>query len=312
MIGAGHNESAVRLAALAGDAQIGLDRVARGEADAVEGWLAYGAALNEGRALFAEDKAFGRWVAESLSSNLEVHPAEQSAAMWAAANADQLSEAKAACNARTLRGWHDQWKKIEQAREAERRKIEREAEEARKREEAQKAREEAAALEKVEADARAAAQAAKTEEERHEAEAKAETAATARAEAEQVAEEAEAKSIPVPEMDPAEAKLRREIARLTDEAKADEIIGLRADLAEAKVKLKKATSENLMLKGRIKELSQTGQGKTIAELQSREFRRAEELEKHQANVARANRQIRALEAENNRLKKEVENQVFTL
>lgn len=50
---------------------------------------AYGAALNEGRALFAEDKAFGKWIAENLSSNLEVHPAEQSAAMWAAANADQ-------------------------------------------------------------------------------------------------------------------------------------------------------------------------------------------------------------------------------
>ena len=39
----GHNETAVRLAALAGDAQIALDKVARGEADAIEGWLAYGA-----------------------------------------------------------------------------------------------------------------------------------------------------------------------------------------------------------------------------------------------------------------------------
>ena len=90
--------------------------MARGEADAIEGWLAYGAALNEGRALFAEDKAFGRWITENLSSNLEVHPAEQSAAMWAAANADQLAEAKAASKARTLRGWHDQWKKIEAER----------------------------------------------------------------------------------------------------------------------------------------------------------------------------------------------------
>lgn len=52
------------------------------------GWLAYGAALNEGRALFDEDKAFGKWIAENLSSNLveTIHPADRAAAMWAAAN----------------------------------------------------------------------------------------------------------------------------------------------------------------------------------------------------------------------------------
>ena len=44
--------------------------------------------------------------------------------MWAAANADQLAEAKAACKARTLRGWHDQWKKIEAERAAEVKKAE--------------------------------------------------------------------------------------------------------------------------------------------------------------------------------------------
>ena len=54
----GHNESAVRLAALVGDVQIALDKVAKGEADAIDGWLAYGAALNEGRALFAGDAEF--------------------------------------------------------------------------------------------------------------------------------------------------------------------------------------------------------------------------------------------------------------
>ena len=128
----GHNETAVRLAALAGDAQVALDRVARGEADAIEGWLAYGAALNEGRALFPGDREFSAWMAEwQLAIQVEAH--ERAAAMWAAANADQLAEAQAACKARTLRGWHDQWKKIEQEREAARKKAEREAEEARKR-----------------------------------------------------------------------------------------------------------------------------------------------------------------------------------
>jgi len=90
----GHNETAVRLAALAGDAQVALDRVARGEADAIEGWLAYGAALNEGRALFAKDADFGKWVSEFMTDNLSVTPNDhdRAAAMWAAANADQLAE----------------------------------------------------------------------------------------------------------------------------------------------------------------------------------------------------------------------------
>ena len=51
---------------------------------AIDGWMAYGAALNEGRALFnpGDDKGFGQWL---YSSNLEekIHPADKSASMWA-------------------------------------------------------------------------------------------------------------------------------------------------------------------------------------------------------------------------------------
>ena len=49
----------------------------------------YRAALNEGRGLFPGDREFGEWL---RSSNLEegVHPADQSAAMWAAANQDDF------------------------------------------------------------------------------------------------------------------------------------------------------------------------------------------------------------------------------
>ena len=108
----GHNEKAVRLACLAGDAQIALDKVAGGEGDANEGWLAYGHALNEGRALHPGDREFSVWMAEWQVA-IQVDPHERAAAMWAAANADQLAEAKTASKARTLRGWHDQWKKIE-------------------------------------------------------------------------------------------------------------------------------------------------------------------------------------------------------
>lgn len=66
------------------------------------GWIAYGAALNEGRALFPGDAEFGRWV---RISNLDkrdgsgIHPGEQQAAMWAAANPEQFAEARAAGNA---------------------------------------------------------------------------------------------------------------------------------------------------------------------------------------------------------------------
>lgn len=42
--------------------------------------------------MFAEDRAFGQWLSSTLEKSFDVHPAEQSAAMWAAANADQLAE----------------------------------------------------------------------------------------------------------------------------------------------------------------------------------------------------------------------------
>jgi hypothetical protein len=53
------------------------------------GWLAYGAALNEGRALHHpdDDKGFGQWKVNLLSQVGIVKPKadEESAAMWASA-----------------------------------------------------------------------------------------------------------------------------------------------------------------------------------------------------------------------------------
>lgn len=120
----GHNETAVRLGILASDAQFALERVAQGEGDTIEGWIAYGAALNEGRSLFSDDDDynFGKWLAENVSSKLEEsfapHPAEQSAAMWAAANPMQFSHARSAGNARTIRGIHAKWNEIDAERAA--------------------------------------------------------------------------------------------------------------------------------------------------------------------------------------------------
>ena len=120
----GHNEQTARLGLLAEDAMRGLERVAAGEADAIDGWLAYGAALNEGRKQFhpEDDKGFGQWVEDNLLhqvGTVEVRREERAAAMWAAANPNEFAEARAAGNARTVRGIHAKWKEIEAQREAE-------------------------------------------------------------------------------------------------------------------------------------------------------------------------------------------------
>lgn len=306
----GHNETAVRLAALAGDAQIALDKVARGEADATDGWLAYGAALNEGRALHKGDREFSAWMTEWQVA-IQVEPHERAAAMWAAGNADQLAEAKATCNARTPRGWHTQWKKIEQEREAARQKAEREAEAKRKREEAEKARQEAEAAAKVEEEARAAAAAAETDEERQEAEAKAEEAAAAKVEAEKIVA-ATAPETP-PEDDPATAKIRRDLAKLTTEALIEDVIGLRADLADEKAKRSAAEAKLADLKEQIAvfEAGHDMGAKLGAALN--EIRKVNgRMKEIQTQLARETRRANFLEKERNDLRAKLENQVIPL
>ena len=204
----GHNETTIRLGLLADDAKRALSQVADAEADTIAGWLAYGAALNEGRALFhpEDDKGFGQWVAVLHEQLVQVEPShpERQAAMWAAAYPEQFEEARAAGNARTVRGIYDKWNIINAERkaaeqralaEAERLK----AEEARKAADAAKAK---AAQEQAEAQARAdaeaaarkAAQDAKDEAERKAAQEKADQEAKARADAEKRAKESAQKA----------------------------------------------------------------------------------------------------------------------
>lgn len=181
----GHNEMAVRLGILANDAQIALDRVAKGEGDAIEGWIAYGAALNEGRGLFPSDEQFGQWVDQSVNDKLaftaNLH--ERAAAMWAAANPEQFAEARAAGNARTVRGIHAKWNEINAERAA-----------AEARAAAEKARKEAAEKAAAEAEARRREQEARDEAARKAAEAAKEQAAKAAAKAEKDAKAAEKKA----------------------------------------------------------------------------------------------------------------------
>jgi hypothetical protein len=46
-------------------------KLSAAEAEVIEGWLAFGAALNEGRALFPSDEQFGRWVGVSQPATHE-------------------------------------------------------------------------------------------------------------------------------------------------------------------------------------------------------------------------------------------------
>jgi hypothetical protein len=316
MIGRGHNENAVRLSMLADDAQRGLERVVAGEADAIEGWLAYGAALNEGRALFPGDLEFGQWVSENALCQLgtaEVDRHERAAAMWAAANADQFEEARAAGKARTVRGIHDKWKQIEAERENARADAERKAEEDRKRAEIEAARKEAVTLAKVEEEARKEVAAAETEQGRREAEAKAAEAAEAKAEVEKVAEVAEAElAASVETVTPEEAKERRALAKLTTDALIDEVLGLRAALAEAKAKAKAQKAEIEQMKEDLAAFKQDDIGRALGNAQ-RQARAAEgQMKEYQAIAVRADRRAKALEAENKKLRAEMENQVVPL
>lgn len=185
----GHNEATVRLGILAHDAQLALERVARGEADAIEGWLAYGAALNEGRALFPSDEEFGQWAEASVNDKLSVTPNlhERAAAMWAAGFPAQFAQARAAGGARTVRGIHAKWKEMEAERLAEAARIA--AEKVRKKAEA--ARKTAEAKAAAEVEARKAALEAENDAAHEAAEALAEEAAAEAAEAEEAAAQAE-------------------------------------------------------------------------------------------------------------------------
>ena len=192
----GHNESPIRLAILADAARQALERVASGEADTIEGWLAYGAALNEGRGRFPGDREFGQWVAENVHYQVgnAIRPEDQIAAMWAAANQDNFDMARAAGDARTIRGIHAKWLELDAERKAveERERaavarakaeVERKiADEARRKAEAD--RREAKARADAEAEAIAAVKRAKDAEQRRIAHEQAQAAAKARAVAE--------------------------------------------------------------------------------------------------------------------------------
>lgn len=241
----GHNETTVRLGLLADDAKRALSQVADAEADTIAGWLAYGAALNEGRAQFhpEDDKGFGKWVEDNLLSQVAtvdgpkpVLRDDRAAAMWAAANPDQFAEARAAGSARTVRGIYAKWQEIDAERKAAEQRAQAEADRAKADAERKAAAEakakadaervKAKALADAEAAARQREKDAKDKAEREAARKEAEKQAAAKAEAERIAKEEEAK-----------AKASEKNAKASDKsAKTSENKAKAADKKAAKAK----------------------------------------------------------------------------
>jgi hypothetical protein len=248
----GHNEKSFRLDELAEQANRGLSRIAAAEADAIEGWLTYGAALNEGRTLFPSDEQFGQWMDQNGLRQLgghEVHDHERAAAMWAAANIDQFEEARDAGNARTIRGLHAKWKEIE----AERERAEEEA-----RLKAQAENEEPAApvvseavADRQEAGCHVPPPADSTE---------------SSVEADNQPDPADDSGGGGPAPAPAPDPVRKALAALTREGLEDEVLGLREEVAELRKRVKKQTSEIADLKAKIKNYEADDKNEVIRRL----------------------------------------------
>lgn len=236
----GHNERSFRLDALASEARDGLASVEKGEEFTIGGWLAYGHALNEGRALFPADRDFGQWVAACQLDTPDRH--DRAAAMWAAANADQFEEARQRGNPRTVRGIHAKWKEIEAERELQ-------EQEAKRLEQLEAARASNDDQEKPTSEIKAV-EPSTTQEPEPDQETACETAGNPVADKDGESVASVAAGGPDPH-----AKLRAEYHRLTDEAREDEWVNLRVQVQEDRKRIEAQRSEIADLKQQVKELS---------------------------------------------------------
>jgi hypothetical protein len=286
----GHNEKSFRLDELAEQANRGLSRIAAAEADAIEGWLTYGAALNEGRSLFPGDREFGEWVA--LSQLDTADRMDRAAAMWGAANLDQLEDMRNQFPlVRTIRGLHAKWKEIEAERE-------RAEEEARR---------------KAEAEAKA--------ENEDPARKPSDTSGADKAET-SVANGAAGGSAPDPsstpdipkatdedigsggvDAAPAPDPVRKALAALTREGLEDEVLGLREEVAELRARVRKQTSDIADLKAKIKNYEADDKNDVIRRLtkqaesqRSAMFKANEETRRAMAAKKRAEDRVKELES----------------
>jgi hypothetical protein len=287
----GHNEKSFRLDELAEQANRGLSRIAAAEADAIEGWLTYGAALNEGRSLFPGDREFGEWVALCQLDTADRH--DRAAAMWGAANLDQLEDMRNQFPlVRTIRGLHAKWKEIEAERE-------RAEEEARRKAEAE---------EKAENEEPAAPVASEAAADRQEAgcdvlpPADNTEPSSARVTSPQQGGADEDSGSGGVDAAPAPDPVRKALSALTREGLEDEVIGLREEVAELRKRVKKQTSEIADLKAKIKNYEADDKNEVIRRLskqaesqRSAMFKANEETRRAMAAKKRAEDRVKELE-----------------
>jgi hypothetical protein len=288
----GHNEKSFRLDELAEQANRGLSRIAAAEADAIEGWLTYGAALNEGRSLFPGDREFGEWVALCQLDTADRH--DRAAAMWGAANLDQLEDMRNQFPlVRTIRGLHAKWKEIEAERE-------RAEEEARRKAEAE---------EKAENEEPAAPVASEAAADRQEAgcdvlpPADNTEPSSARVTSPQQGGADEDSGSGGVDAAPAPDPVRKALSALTREGLEDEVIGLREEVAELRKRVKKQTSEIADLKAKIKNYEADDKNEVIRRLskqaesqRSAMFKANEETRRAMAAKKRAEDRVKELES----------------
>lgn len=96
--------------------------------------------------------------------------------------------------------------------------------------------------------------------------------------------------------DPVEAKVRREIRRLTPEAMVDEIMGLRADVADAKIKIGKLKAEKSDLEVKLAEATQGDLGRALGNAQRRADAATGRMNEYMATVKRLERRLKIAEA----------------
>jgi hypothetical protein len=120
-------------------------------------------------------------------------------------------------------------------------------------------------------------------------------------------------AIAAPAIDPAEAKLRRDLAKLTPEALIDDVVGLRAQIAEERARRRKVEAERDDLKDQIAALTAEGDmgrklGIALQEIQKVKGR----LGEVQAQLARETRRANAMEKARDELQRRIEAQIIPM
>ena len=99
-----------------------------------------------------------------------------------------------------------------------------------------------------------------------------------------------------PAADDPEAKVRRALARLTTDGLIDEVIGLRADLDDAKAKADAVTRERDDLRAKLKEATSADLGRALGNAQRRADTATGRMNEYMAQVKRLEYRLRKAEA----------------